>query len=71
LEQAEKPGADFAALAREHSEDSSAARGGDVGLRARGELARAFEKARFTMSPGQISGPMVTEFGFHIIQRVE
>ena len=71
LEQAKKPGADFAALAREHSEDSSAARGGDVGLRARGELARAFEKALFTMSPGQISGPVVTEFGFHIIQREE
>ncbi len=71
LEQVKKPGADFAALAREHSEDSSASRGGDVGLRARGELARGFEKALFAMSPGQISGPVETEFGFHIIQRVE
>jgi peptidyl-prolyl cis-trans isomerase SurA len=71
LKQARKPGADFAALAREHSQDRSAARGGDIGARARGELAPEFEEALFAMTPGQISGPVETEFGFHLVQRVE
>ncbi len=67
--QAAAPGADFSALAREHSEDSSAQRGGDIGSPARGTLAPAFEQALFGLKPGQVSAVVETSFGFHIIQR--
>jgi parvulin-like peptidyl-prolyl isomerase len=63
-------GADFAALARSASEDSSATKGGDVGLQPRGVLAMPFEEALFALQPGQRSGVVETEFGFHIIERV-
>jgi len=62
-------GADFAEVARKKSEDASAKRGGDIGTPARGQLALPFEEALFSMSPGEIRGPVETEFGFHIIQR--
>jgi parvulin-like peptidyl-prolyl isomerase len=63
-------GADFAALVRSASEDSSAKNGGDVGLQARGVLAMPFEQALFALKPGQHSGVVETEFGFHIIERL-
>ncbi len=62
-------GADFAEVARKKSEDTSAKRGGDIGTPARGQLAIPFEEVLFSMSPGEIRGPVETEFGFHIIQR--
>lgn len=65
------PDADFAAIARESSEDGSAQRGGDLGWLGRGRLAAAFEEAAFAMAVGSTSEPVETEFGFHIIQRVE
>ncbi len=65
------PGADFAAIARERSEDSSAERGGDVGMLGRGRLAPAYEEAAFALSPGEVSAVVETEYGFHVIQRVE
>ncbi|WP_133502050.1 peptidylprolyl isomerase [Cognatilysobacter terrigena] len=62
-------GADFAALARANSDDTgSKAAGGDLGFVAKGALAPAFEKALFSMQPGQISDPVRTEFGWHVIQ---
>lgn len=64
-------GADFEAIAREKSEDSSAERGGDVGTLGRGRLAPAYETAAFALSPGDISEVVETDYGFHIIQRVE
>jgi parvulin-like peptidyl-prolyl isomerase len=65
------PGADFEAIAREVSEDGSRERGGDMGWLGRGRLAPAYEEAAFALHAGQISEPVETEFGFHVIQRVE
>jgi peptidyl-prolyl cis-trans isomerase SurA len=67
---ASAPGADFAALAGEHSEDASAEQGGDLGDLGRGRLAPAYEEAAFALRPGQVSAVVETEFGFHVIQRV-
>ncbi|MBX7191248.1 MAG: peptidyl-prolyl cis-trans isomerase [Sandaracinaceae bacterium] len=65
------PGADFLAIAREVSEDTSRERGGDMGWLGRGRLSAAYEQAAFTMDVGAISEPVETEFGFHLIQRVQ
>jgi len=65
------PEADFVAIAREVSEDGSRERGGDMGWLGRGRLAPAYETAAFTLPLGQVSEPIETEFGFHLIQRVE
>ena len=64
-------GADFEALARERSEDASASSGGDLGEVGRGRLAPEYEAAAFALQPGQVSPVVETEFGYHIIQRVE
>jgi peptidyl-prolyl cis-trans isomerase D len=62
-------GKDFAALAREFSDDKgSAANGGDLGNFTRGTMVPAFEQAAFNLKPGEISGPVETQFGFHIIK---
>ncbi len=62
---------DFEAVAREASEDASAARGGDVGTVGRGRLAPEYEAAAFALEPGGISEPIRTELGYHVIERVE
>ena len=65
-------GADFAALARKHSEDpGSAAKGGDLDWVARGQTVKNFENAAFSLKPNEISGVISTEYGFHIIQVLE
>ena len=64
------PGADFARLAREHSEDGSARRGGDVGLFTPGQMEPAFEKAAFALPVGGISDVVETRVGLHIIRRL-
>jgi foldase protein PrsA len=62
-------GADFAELARSESTDPmSAAEGGDLGFFARGRMVPEFEKVAFSMSPGQTSGPVKSEYGYHIIR---
>lgn len=62
-------GSDFAELAKERSTDAvSAEQGGDLGFVQRGEMVKAFEDAVFAMSPGQIEGPVETEFGYHVIK---
>jgi peptidyl-prolyl cis-trans isomerase D len=68
--QAKAPGADFAALAREHSDDvGSKAGGGDLGwVEKTGALGAAFEDALFEMQPGTVAGPVKSEFGWHVIQ---
>ena len=66
-----KGGADFATLARENSADGSAANGGDLNWIARGQTVAPFDKAAFSMQPGQISDVVETEFGFHVIKVVE
>ncbi len=65
-----KKGESFANLARELSIDrGSAKKGGDLGLFGRGVMVKAFEEAAFRLSKGEISQPVKTEFGYHIIKR--
>lgn len=73
LEQARAPGADFAALAQQYSQDpGSAKRGGDLGLFERGRMAPEFDKAAFSLTkPGEVSDVVRTQFGFHIIRLEE
>jgi len=68
-DQARLEGADFAALARENSDDpGSSAQGGNLGWVEPGLMVGAFEQALFAMQPGEVSGPVRSEFGFHIIK---
>ena len=65
-------GADFAELARENSDDAgSAAQGGDLGFFGKGVMVGPFEETVFGMQPGQLSEPVQTQFGFHIIRLTE
>lgn len=63
-----KDGADFAELAQEHSTDGSAAMGGDLGFFTRGEMVPEFEDKAFSMKVGDISEPVKSDFGYHLIE---
>lgn len=63
-----KSGKDFAALAKQYSEDSSAAQGGELGLIARGQTVKSFEDAAFSLPEGGISNVVQSQFGLHIIK---
>ena len=63
--------ADFAALAREHSKDGSAKDGGDLGWATPGRYVPEFEQALESLKPGDISEPLVSRFGVHLIQLQE
>jgi peptidyl-prolyl cis-trans isomerase D len=61
--------AEFAALARELSEDTgSKSGGGDLGWFGRGRMTKEFEDAVFALKDGEVSGPVKSEYGFHIIK---
>lgn len=63
------PGADFAAIAKAESYDQgSASKGGDLGTFHHGQMVPAFESAAFALNPGEISQPIRTQFGYHLIR---
>jgi peptidyl-prolyl cis-trans isomerase SurA len=63
--------ATFQALAREHSQDGSAAQGGDLGWVAPGAFVPEFEEPMNRLADGQISAPVVSRFGVHLIELIE
>ncbi|RBI77580.1 peptidylprolyl isomerase [Roseovarius sp. TE539] len=63
-----RDGADFAALAKEHSTGPSSAGGGDLGWFATGTMVAPFEEAVADLEPGTISDPVKTQFGWHVIR---
>jgi len=62
-------GADFADLAREHSSCPSSRSGGDLGSFGPGVMVPEFDKAAFELEVDEVSGPVVTDFGVHLIKR--
>lgn len=63
--------ADFAQLAREHSQDASGRNGGDLGWAGPGLFVPEFEEALNALAPGQIADPVISRFGVHLIQLLE
>ena len=61
-------GTDFADLARQFSQDGSAAAGGDLGWASPGQFVPEFEEVLASLRPGQISDPLISRFGAHLIQ---
>lgn len=69
IEKRARGGADFAKLAGEFSQDpGSVSNGGDLGLAGRGQFVAPFEQALFSLKPGEISAPVKTEYGYHLIK---
>jgi parvulin-like peptidyl-prolyl isomerase len=62
-------GADFSTLAKQYSEDTSTRdQGGELGWFGRGQMVKEFEDAAFALQPGQVSDPVKTQFGYHLIK---
>ncbi|XP_060109522.1 peptidyl-prolyl cis-trans isomerase NIMA-interacting 1 isoform X2 [Heteronotia binoei] len=66
-----KSGEDFETLASQFSDCSSAKAGGDLGAFGRGQMQKPFEDASFALRTGEMSGPVFTDSGIHIILRTE
>lgn len=62
---------DFATMARLHSVDNSATRGGDLGWLQPGDTVPEFEKAMNSLKPNEVSEPIKSQFGYHLIQVIE
>ena len=69
IEKRLKAGEDFAKIAKEESADTgSGANGGELGMFKHGQMVKPFEDAAFALQPGQISDPVKSQFGYHVIQ---
>ena len=66
-----KKGEKFSAISKNVSLCPSKKRGGDLGTFGRGQMVKEFEKAAFDLQKGHISGIVKTQFGYHIIRRLE
>ncbi len=66
-----KAGGDFAELAKKYSQGPSNSRGGDLGWFGRGAMVEPFDEAVFALTPGSVSDPVRTQFGFHLIKNEE
>jgi peptidyl-prolyl cis-trans isomerase C len=64
-------GEKFGAVAQQVSLCPSGKKGGDLGKFGRGQMVKEFEKAAFELEKGATSGPVKTQFGYHIIKRLE
>jgi peptidyl-prolyl cis-trans isomerase C len=61
-------GADFADVAREHSQCPSGQQGGDLGEFRRGQMVPEFDRVVFTEEVGKVHGPIRTQFGYHLVE---
>ncbi|MFQ5937101.1 MAG: peptidylprolyl isomerase [Acidiferrobacterales bacterium] len=61
-------GADFATLAKDHSQCPSGKRGGDLGEFGQGQMVKEFDDVVFSAEVGQVHGPIETQFGYHLIE---
>ena len=66
-----KKGEKFSTIAKNVSICPSKKRGGDLGTFSRGQMVKEFEKTAFALNKGEISGIVKTQFGYHIIRRLE
>lgn len=67
-----KNGSDFSDLAKDFSDDpGTASKGGDLGFFSKGTMAKSFEEASFNAKPGDVVGPVETQFGLHLIKVLE
>jgi peptidyl-prolyl cis-trans isomerase SurA len=64
-------GSDFAEVAKQFSEDASASKGGDLGWVAAGDTVAEFERAMNALKDGEVSQPIQTPFGWHLVQVVQ
>ncbi len=68
LKQQIEKGADFAALAKQHSSCPSGRSGGDLGTFGPGQMVPEFDKVVFSAPIGKVQGPVKTQFGYHLLE---